>query len=303
VVPMMTKQELMNRLQSDNLSMQFLRFMFDGAAPSEIPTQHDENSAALLLLHAVSNGDRKRAEEVLEPISKRSLGGTPVWVNNDLFFVSLAIAALQFSLYRDFVRSAADIRDRISAGGSHRGLAQAVKAAMIGKPDFTESSAIFSLVLTRYMEDFTISNRDLLNAYDSFQSYDWTLDRHSTVSYCLALCGIHDIFKAFDLVSQRGDIAKLVAFAKKFPKRITLFSRIISWTITIIMMILFIIDLRNSNKTGIEWIMMHAFFTSGLGVSSLVAILSFVPKAQEKFTKAALWLFSYPKSIAHTGHY
>jgi hypothetical protein len=293
---MITKQELISSLQEDQLTTQFVRFLLDDISPTDIPSQNDENSIALLLLRSVSNNDRKNAIALFDPISKRHPGEDTVWFSNDLIFISLAITSLKFALHRDFVRSVADLRNKVSAGGSHRGLAQAVSAAMTGKPDFTESAAIFSLVLTRYMENFMASNRDILAAYDSFQSYGWDTERHSTVSYSIALRGLHDIVKSLDLVTQRGIVADLYTFAQGFPERITRFSRIIAWLTAAVMSVLYFIDVQNSGKTGKEWIMLHTVFSSGLGISSLLAILSLVPKFQKKVTQFILWLFGYPKT-------
>jgi len=202
---------------------------------------------------------------------------------------------LKFALQRDFVRSVADLRNKVSAGGSHKGLAQAVSAAMTGKPDFTESAAIFSLVLTRYMENFSASNRDILAAYDSFQSYGWDTERHSGHSFRKPLCGMHDIVKSLDLVTQRREVASLCAFAEGFPKRVTRLSRIVAWLSAAVMILLFFVDLQHSDKTGLEWIMLHAAFSSGLGISSFLAIMTLIPKFQKKVTQFVLWLFGYPK--------
>jgi hypothetical protein len=296
MVSMITKQELISSLQEDQLTTQFVRYVLDDASPTDIPSQHDENSIALLLLRNVSNNDRKNAIAIFDPISKRHFGEDTVWVSNDLFFIALAITSLKFTLHRDFVRSVADLRNKISAGGSHRGLAQAVSAAMTGKPDFTETAAIFSLVLTQYMDNFTASNRDILAAYDSLQSYAWDTERHSTVSYAMALRGMHDIVKSLDLVTQRGGVADLCTFAQEFPTRVSRFSRVIVWMISIVMMTLFVIDVQNSDKNGKEWIMLHRVFASGLGISSIFAILTLVPEFQKKVTKFILRLFRYPKT-------
>jgi len=240
---MITKQELINKMQDDRLSMQFVQFLLDDRCPTDIPAQNDENSIALRLLRAVSDNDRKAAAELLAPISKRHIGETSVWISNDLFFVSLAISSLKFAAHRDFVHSVAVLRSRISAGGSHRGLAQAVLAAMTGNPDFTQSAAIFSLALTRYLHDFEAGKGDILNAYDSFQSYDWDIDRHSPVCYALALAGLRDILKLLDLVGQRGAIKDYCIFAQSFPRRITQISRLVAWGIAIIIGVFFVTEL------------------------------------------------------------
>lgn len=294
---MITKQELINRIQADSLSMQFVRFVFDDISPSEIPAQHDENSVALLLLRAVSKGNKKLADELLEPISKRSIGETSVWVNNDLFFAALAISSLKFSMYRDFIQAAADRRVAVSAGGSHRGLAQAVRAAMTGNPDFTESAAIFSLVLTRYMEKYALSNREIVCAYKSFQSYDWDADRHSNVRCAIALRGFYDILYSLDIVSQKSNFEKLIIFAQNFPKRASLISRIIAWGFAAVMIILFLLNIHQSNRTSLDWIILHKVFSSVLGISSILAILSLVPKFVNNMSKFFLWIFNYPKNM------
>ncbi len=293
---MITKQELINKIKNDPLSTQFVRFILDDLCPSEIPIQRDENSRALSLLKCVFHSQGKAAGELLDNISKRSIDEGAVWISNDLFFVSIAIASIRFNLHRDFIRSVAELRIKLSAGGSHKGIAQAVLGAATGKPDFTESAAIFSIVFSSYIEKFSVSNRDISQAYDSFQSYDWESKEHSVVSHALALRGWHEIVTSLDLFGDRSHISNLYRFARNFPKRITRFSRLVAWIIVCVMALLIVFQTEISTQVGIELSKLHAVFSGGLGISSLWAVLSLIPKVQKGITQSILWVFGYPNA-------
>ncbi len=291
---MITEKDLLKRTEGDVLSTQFLRFVLDDLCPSQIPDQHDENTTALLLLRSVANNDRQNAIELVERLSKRQLTDTPVWVNNDLLFVSLAIAAIKFNVHREFVRSAAEVRLIVSAGGSHKGLAQAVFAAMTDNPDFTESAAIFSIVLMRYVEKYSASAKDILHAYNSLHNYDWDAD-HTPVSQALALRGFREILTAVDLSLLKGSKAEMYAFGRDFPKKIGKLSKVIALFPVLVMAILFSFANWQSPAAISKWSTANKFLISGLGLSSLWAILSLFPRFQKVITKAMLRLYRYPK--------
>ena len=293
---MTTPHELLARVSEDAVLSQFISFLLDGSCPTKIPKHQDENTIALELIRSVATDDRSSAQGVLQSLAKRRPQKSSPWLSNDLLFVAIAVSSVRFNAEKDFVRSVAEVRDQISAGGAHQGLAQAVMALASGGPDFTVGAGIFSLSLSRYVQGFVPSERDVLAAYDSYCSYDPDRDFQTPVTLALAIRGYREILAVLESVADRGQLRELCSFAQSFPSRLTRVSRVAAWTLTALLTAVFIGALLNAKPGQTRWGTVHTVLTSGLGISSLWAVLSLIPAVQKHITRAILWAFGYPKA-------
>ena len=297
---MITKQELLDRVSGEPTVSQFVRFLLDGTCPTDIPKQHDENAIALKLACSVATDDAKAARATMAELAQRQPQKSSHWVSNDMLFVAMAIASSRFNAEKDFVHSLAVLRDEVSAGGAHKGLAQAVMALTSGGTDFTADAGIFSFALGQYKASFSPGAQDVLAAFDSYQSYNPHRHFETPVTLALAVKGFRDILFCIEMRSDRKHLHSLHDFARLFPARVTRVSRCVAWLLTFGLAAVFTLALLNAKSTHSGWRLTHSLLTSGLGLSSLWAVLSLIPAAQRRITNAILWTFGYPKADAST---
>lgn len=294
---MITKQELLKKAGQDQYLIGFIHFLLDDVCPNELPERNDENTTAIKLIRALHQHDQENASKILLGLSERHIKASSTWISNDLLFVSIALASLKFQLFKKFTGSVAEARNKMSAGGAHQGLAKAVIAALDGKPDFTEPAAVFSIVLLGFIGTYQVENRNAVYAYDSLLSYDWNLDFQTIIAQALALRSLKEILLVVESTSNRGKLQKYYNFVQNLPKRISLLSKIISVTLTIILGLIFVYTLIKMKENNENWGLLNTLFSTGFGFSSVWSIVSFASPLQKRFTKILLRLLGYPKVI------
>ncbi len=291
---MISDADIYRLTEHDSASAQFAAFIIQNTCPRHIPETSDENAIALRLIGYVSKNDSSKAADELDAFVNRRIGENSVWINNDLVFSALVIAALKFGLHHDFVRTVADFRIKMSAGNSHKGLALAARASLGDNPDYTELSGIFSLVFSMYSTQCKLTRQDYVRAFNSFCHFDWTQNTHTPIVKSFAVRGIHEIINSIEVALPGGEISDLCVFARSFPRKVSIISRFLSFAFALLTGIAFIISKFFASPDG-KWASLTPVLTSLMGVTSLWAISSIYPRTHQWLTKLILRMYGYPK--------